>query len=94
MQEFENAFAATGLKAGALQSSYAMAENVFAVTRRTSIALPAPRIWADGGQFRNSHRVVRVAEGSAGSVSFTSSGRLLPNHDPHRVRFGHSAPGK
>jgi fatty-acyl-CoA synthase len=81
MQEFQSAFAAIGLKPGALQSSYAMAENVFAVTQ-SNIDRPAgpARIWADGGQFRDSHRVVEVAEGSSGSVCFTSSGRLLPNH--------------
>src|SRR5208282_2298764 len=82
MEEFQNAFAATGLKAGALQSSYAMAENVFAVTQSDIDRSSGPkRIWADGRQFRNSHRVVRVAEASAGSVCFTSSGRLLPNHE-------------
>jgi len=82
MQEFQNAFAATGLKAGALQSSYAMAENVFAVTQSDIDRSSGPtRIWADGRQFRNSHRIVRVAEGSAGSVCFTSSGRLLQNHE-------------
>jgi len=82
MQEFEIAFAANGLKAGALQSSYAMAENVFAVTQSDIDRSSGPkRIWADGRQFRNSHRVVRVAEASAGSVCFTSSGRLLPNHE-------------
>jgi fatty-acyl-CoA synthase len=82
LQEFQNAFAATGLKAGALQTSYAMAENVFAVTQ-SDIDRPcgASRIWADGKQFRNSHRVVPVAEGSAGSVSMTSSGHLLPQHE-------------
>jgi acyl-CoA synthetase (AMP-forming)/AMP-acid ligase II len=82
MQEFQNAFAATGLKAGALQSSYAMAENVFAVTQSAIDCSSGPtRIWADGKQFRNSHRVLPVAEGSAGSVCFTSSGRLLPKHE-------------
>ncbi len=82
MQEFENAFAATGLKPGALQSSYAMAENVFAVTQSDIDRSSGPtRIWADGRQFRNSHRVAQVAEGSAGSVCFTSSGSLLPNHE-------------
>lgn len=81
MQEFENAFAARGLKPGALQSSYAMAENVFAVTQSDIDRSSGPtRIWADGRQFRNSHHVVQVARGSAGSVCFTSSGRLLPNH--------------
>jgi len=82
MQEFQNAFAALGLKAGALQSSYAMAENVFAVTQSDIDRPKGPsRIWADGRQFRNSHCVVQVAEGSAGSVCFTSSGRLLPDHE-------------
>jgi fatty-acyl-CoA synthase len=82
MQEFQNAFAATGLKTGALQSSYAMAENVFAVTQSEIDRSSGPmRIWTDGKQFRNSHRLVRVAEGSTGSVCFTSSGRLLPNHE-------------
>jgi acyl-CoA synthetase (AMP-forming)/AMP-acid ligase II len=82
MQEFQNAFAAIGLEADALQSSYAMAENVFAVTQSDLDRPTGPsRIWADGRHFRNSHCVVRVAEGSAGSVSFMSSGRLLPNHE-------------
>ena len=82
MQEFQNAFAANRLKAGALHSSYAMAENVFAVTQSDIDRSSGPmRIWADGRQFRNSHRVVRVAEGSADSVCFTSSGRLLPHHE-------------
>ena len=44
MQEFQNAFAANGLRAGVLQTSYAMAENVFAVTQsdilRPSDTLP------------------------------------------------------
>lgn len=82
MREFENAFAANGLKAGALQSSYGTAENVLAITLSDIDRPSGPtRIWADGRQFRNSHRLVPVAEGSAGSVCFTSSGRLLPNHE-------------
>jgi acyl-CoA synthetase (AMP-forming)/AMP-acid ligase II len=82
MQEFQNAFAASGLKAGALQTSYGTAENVLAITLSDIDRPSGPtRIWADGRQFRNSHRVVPVEEGSAGSVCFTSSGRLLPNHE-------------
>jgi acyl-CoA synthetase (AMP-forming)/AMP-acid ligase II len=82
MQEFENAFASIGLKRGVLQSSYAMAENVFAVTqsdinRQSGLS----RIWADGQQFRSAHRVIPVAEGTAGAVSFTSSGRVLPGNE-------------
>jgi fatty-acyl-CoA synthase len=82
MQEFQDAFGAIGLGPGALHSSYAMAENVFAVTQ-SDISRPSgpPRIWADGPQIRSSHRIVPVAERTAGSVSFTSSGRLLPSHE-------------
>ncbi|MGO8986209.1 MAG: AMP-binding protein [Terriglobales bacterium] len=82
MQEFQSAFAATGLKASALQSSYGTAENVLAITLSDIDRPSGPsRIWADGKEFRSSHRVVPVAEGTAGSVCFTSSGRLLPNHE-------------
>lgn len=86
MQEFQDAFAANGLRAGVLQSSYAMAENVFAVTQSDIHRPSGPsRIWADGRQFRSSHRIVPVAEGTPGSVPFTSSGRLLPNHEIRMV---------
>jgi len=75
MYEFQKAF---GIRERALQSSYAMAENVFAVTQ-SDIARGPATIWADGQQFRSSHRVVEVLPQSPGAVSFTSSGRLLPN---------------
>jgi fatty-acyl-CoA synthase len=82
MQEFLNAFAAAGLKASTLQTSYGTAENVLAITLSDIDRPSGPTcIWVDARQFRNSHRVVRVAEGSAGSVCFTSSGRLLPDHE-------------
>ncbi|MBV8051622.1 MAG: AMP-binding protein, partial [Acidobacteriaceae bacterium] len=82
MKEFEEMFAAIGLKPGVLQSSYAMAENVFAVTQSNIGAQSDPRlIWADGHRFRANHRAVAVPEGTAGAMSFTSSGRLLPNHE-------------
>jgi fatty-acyl-CoA synthase len=81
MSEFQNAFRSIGLKSNALQSSYAMAENVFAVTQ-SDISRPfgPPVIWADGAQFRAKHFIVPVTEGTVGAVSFPSSGRLLPNH--------------
>ncbi len=82
MQEFQDAFAASGLKAGVLQSSYAMAENVFAVTQSDIHRTTGPeRIWVDGRQFRSSHRIIPVTEGTPGAVSLTSSGRLLPNNE-------------
>ena len=82
MHEFQSAFASIGLKSNAMQSSYAMAENVFAVTQSDiSQPLGPARVWADGQQFRTKHLIVLVAEGTPGSVSFQSSGRLLPNHE-------------
>jgi fatty-acyl-CoA synthase len=81
MHEFQRAFASIGLKSNAMQSSYAMAENVFAVTQ-SDISRPSgpASVWADGQQFRAKRLIVPVAEGAAGSVSFKSSGRLLPNN--------------
>ncbi len=75
MNEFQKAF---GIRERALQSSYAMAENVFAVTQSDITRDPAT-IWADGQQFRSAHRIVEMPQQSPGAVSFTSSGRLLPN---------------
>ena len=81
MHEFQNAFAAIGLRRGVLQSSYAMAENVFAVTQSDIDQPSGPiRIWADGQRFRGEHLIVPVAEATPGAVSFTSSGRALPGN--------------
>ena len=81
MEEFLQAFAAIGLKRNALQSSYAMAENVFAVTQSDINDPGGPKcIWADGTRFRSAHRVATVPQGTPGAMSFASSGRLLPNH--------------
>ncbi len=82
MQEFENAFSTIGLKRGTLHSSYAMAENVFAVTQSdVNRPLGPKRFWADGQRFRSMHLVTPVAEGTPRAVTFTSSGKLLPNHE-------------
>jgi len=79
MLEFQKAFA---IRSNALQSSYAMAENVFAVTQSDLDRPSGPaRIFADGQQFRLAHRVVPVSDGAPGAIAFTSSGRLLPNHE-------------
>ena len=81
MREFQDGFAVCGVRPSALQSSYAMAENVFAVTQsdiRKELGLT--QIWADAGRFRNSHQIVTVANGAPDSICFASSGRLLPNH--------------
>lgn len=81
MAEFQRAFA---IRDGVLQSSYAMAENVFAVTQSDIQKAGPTTVWLDPQQFRSGHRVVPVAEETPGALSFTSSGRLLPNQ---RVRI-------
>jgi len=81
MNEFYTAFAPSGLKQSALQASYAMAENVFAVTQSGIHGKPGPKvIWADGQRFRAEHLIAPVPEGSTGAISFTSSGELLPGN--------------
>ena len=75
MLEFQKAFS---LPTRVLQSSYAMAENVFAVTQ-TDIDHGPATLWADAQPFRDAHRIVRIAETTAAAIPFTSSGRLLPN---------------
>jgi fatty-acyl-CoA synthase len=81
MSEFQKAFSSAGLKSSALQSSYAMAENVFAVTQSALDRPDGPsRIWADGAQFRAAHQIVLVKEETPGAVAFSSSGRALPSH--------------
>jgi fatty-acyl-CoA synthase len=82
MDEFRKAFAEIGLNNAALQSSYAMAENVFAVTQSDVNRESGPsRVWADGHKFRSEHRIVKVTEKEAGAICFTSSGSLLPNQE-------------
>jgi fatty-acyl-CoA synthase len=81
MDEFRRAFAANGLRRGALQSCYAMAENVFAVTQ-SSISAPegAATVWANARTFRTQHSIAETPPETSGSICFLSSGRLLPNH--------------
>ena len=82
MQEFQDSFAKVGFEPSALQSSYAMAENVFAISQsRAGASAGLVRIWADEREFRGNHRIVKVAEGTAGALCFVSSGQLLPNHE-------------
>ena len=79
MEEFYQAFASQGLKRSALQSSYAMAENVFAVSQ--SDASGPLQLYADGARFRAEHVIELVTPGASGAIPFTSSGRLLPYNE-------------
>ncbi len=78
MLEFQQAF---GIVSRVMQSSYAMAENVFAVTQSdVSRAAGPTRIFADAGAFRSLHKIIPVDERTEGALAFTSSGSVLPHH--------------
>lgn len=79
MDEFLNAFSACGLRPEALQSSYAMAETVFAVTQSPMDGQNGPvRIWIDSEVLRRERRAVPVRSGDPRAVCYVSSGRCLP----------------
>ncbi|MGB9179932.1 MAG: AMP-binding protein [Pyrinomonadaceae bacterium] len=77
IDEFRKTYDSAGLKPEALQSSYAMAENVFAVTQ-SDIHSPPRRVWVDGERLRERHLAGAVPANSNGAVCFVSSGQCLP----------------
>jgi fatty-acyl-CoA synthase len=82
MDMFESAFSCCGLQSGVLQTSYAMAENVFAVTQsRIDGANEPRRIWIDSEKYHNEHLAVPIAEGSSKATCFVSSGACLPRNE-------------
>jgi acyl-CoA synthetase (AMP-forming)/AMP-acid ligase II len=82
MDEFLRAFEPRGFRAGALQSSYAMAETVFAVTQST-VGEPPRRLWIDGAAMRDRRRAEPCDSGREGAVCHVSSGTCI---DGSRVR--------
>ena len=80
MDAFGTAFSPCGLQPAALQSSYAMAENVFAVTQ-SDINHGPHRIWIDVSKYQ-SERIAVIAEPDSDSaICFVSSGKCLPNNE-------------
>ena len=82
IDEFVTAFAPFGLRPEAMQSSYAMAENVFAVTQSGigDQSLPA-RTFLREDDFRNQHRAVPCDVQTPGALCFVSSGPCLPKNE-------------
>jgi len=79
LDEFLRVFSASGLRAVALQTSYAMAETVFAVTQSPVNGQDEPvRVWIDAEIFRKDHRAVPVSSRDPRAVCHVSSGRCLP----------------
>jgi fatty-acyl-CoA synthase len=84
MNAFTSAFSSCGLQPTALQSSYAMAENVFAVTQ--SEISQAPRcIWIDASKYQLKRIAVSAEPDSDSAVCFVSSGKCLPNNEARIV---------
>ncbi len=79
MDEFQATYASLGLRPDALKSSYAMAENVFAVTQSAINDVPR-RLWIAADELWHKHLAVRVTEKSAGSLCVVSSGRCLEDN--------------
>jgi fatty-acyl-CoA synthase len=81
MDEFLTAFGSCGMRPNVLQSSYAMAENVFAVTQSRIHGEPGPhRLWVDGECLRSEHKAVPVEQAVEGAVPLVSSGPCLPGN--------------
>ncbi|MGH7784569.1 MAG: AMP-binding protein, partial [Candidatus Binatia bacterium] len=76
MDEFHHAYRPHGLRPEALKASYAMAENVFAVTQSQHNGVPR-RLWIDSKQLWNNHSAVPVEDKADGGICFVSSGRCL-----------------
>jgi acyl-CoA synthetase (AMP-forming)/AMP-acid ligase II len=83
IDEFLDTYGTGGLPSDAVKTSYAMAENVFAITQSPVDGVPR-RIWVDGQQLWNDGRVVPVADKSDKSICFVSSGRCI---DGNQVRI-------
>jgi fatty-acyl-CoA synthase len=94
MDSFAAAFAPCGLQPTALQSSYAMAENVFAVTQSGINGAKAPlRTWIDTGKYQSERIAVPVEKESARVACFVSSGQCLANNEVRIVsENGHALP--
>lgn len=60
VREFEMAFADCGLPPGVVQTSYALAENVFAVTHSLAATAPFGPLWVEAAIWRQRGRVVEV----------------------------------
>jgi fatty-acyl-CoA synthase len=91
--EFLAAFASSGLRSGVLQASYAMAENVFAVTQSNPASADGPtRLWVEGERFMHEQVAVPVAPNSPGALCLVSSGSCLRGNEVRIVSPEDGAP--
>jgi fatty-acyl-CoA synthase len=86
MDEFFAAYQSCRLRPHVLQSSYAMAETVFAATQSGCNGQAGPtRIWVDATILRKQHLAVTVAPIAPGAICLLSSGTCLPGTEIHIV---------
>lgn len=82
LDEFLRVFVPCGLNAHALQSSYAMAENVFCVTQSGINGADGPqRLWLDATSLRTKHVALPVTKETPGAIEIVSSGQCLPHNE-------------
>ena len=82
IDEFRRAYAKCKLQPHALQTSYAMAETVFAVTQSGWDDETDPkRVWVDADAVRKQQRALRVADNSQDAMCFVSSGKCIPGSE-------------
>jgi fatty-acyl-CoA synthase len=79
IDEFVTAYEPYGLKPSALKSSYAMAENVFAVTQSDVSTVPA-RLWVGVKELSEKQLALPTSENATGSLCLVSSGQCLPGN--------------
>jgi len=80
IDEFVNAYAASGLKPTVVKTSYAMAENVFAVTQSHVEGSP-PRVHVDRQRLLQDGLAVGAEPESSGSTCLVSSGTLVAGQE-------------
>ena len=79
IDEFLAAYEQCHLHPHVLQSCYAMAETVFAVTQSGCNGHPDPeRVWLDAGVLRKKHLARPVEPNAPGAICLVSSGACLP----------------
>jgi fatty-acyl-CoA synthase len=76
IDEFLSTYEPCGLPSDVVRTSYAMAENVFAITQSPLDGAPR-RIWVDGHQLWHDGRIVPVTDKADKSIGFVSSGRCI-----------------
>jgi len=83
IDEFVDAYQNSKLPPDVVKTSYAMAENVFAITQSPTGGA-ARRLWVSGPELWNDQRVVPVTDQTDKSICFVSSGPCI---DGNQVRI-------